>query len=77
MDKIDARFLLEVGDQRITYNHGPKFWKDLHWSGEDENKRVRVVFEDLDEDRHERAYDGPWAWFKLQDRSKLKKTKKI
>ncbi|RDH83836.1 MAG: type VI secretion system membrane subunit TssM [endosymbiont of Galathealinum brachiosum] len=76
MDKIDARFLLEVGDQRITYNHGPKFWKDLHWSGEDENKRVRIVFEDLDEDRHERAYDGPWAWFKLQDRSKLKKTKK-
>jgi len=76
MEKLDARFLLEVGDQRITYNHGPKFWKDLHWSGEDENKRVRMVFEDLNEDRHERTYDGPWAWFKLQDRSKLSKTKK-
>ena len=76
MDKIDARFLLEVGNQRITYNHGPKFWKDLHWSGEDENKRVRVVFEDLDEDRHEKVFDGPWAWFKLQDRSKIQKTRK-
>ena len=76
MEKRDARFLLEVGDQRITYNHGPKFWKNLDWSGEDENKRVRIVFEDLDENRHEKTFDGPWAWFKLQDRSKIKKTKK-
>jgi len=75
MEKTDARFLLEVGDQRITYNHGPKFWKDVHWSGEDENKRVRIVFEDLDENRHEKSFEGPWAWFKLQDRSKLSKTK--
>jgi len=76
MDKIDARFILEVGDQRISYNHGPKFWKDLNWSGEDENKRVRIVFEDLNENRHEKTFDGPWAWFKLQDRSRLKKTRK-
>jgi len=76
MEKQDVRFLLEVGDQRISYNHGPKFWKDLHWSGADENKRVRIVFEDLNEDRHEKTFDGPWAWFKLQDRSKLTKTKK-
>jgi len=76
MDKIDARFLLEVGNQRITYNHGPKFWKDLHWSGEDENKRVRIVFEDIDEERHEKVFDGPWAWFKLQDRSQIQKTRK-
>jgi len=76
LDKNDARFLLEVGNQRISYNHGPKFWKDLNWSGEDENKRVRIVFEDVDEDRHEKTFDGPWAWFKLQDRSKLKKTRK-
>lgn len=76
MDKVDARFLLEVGEQRITYNHGPKFWKDVSWSGEDENKRVRVVFEDIDGNRHEKSYEGPWAWFKLQDDSKLTKTKK-
>ena len=76
MDKIDARFMLEMGDQRITYNHGPKFWKNLSWSGEDENKRVRIVFEDLDENHHEKSYEGPWAWFRLQDKSKLSKTKK-
>ncbi len=75
LDKIDARFLLEIGEQRIIYNHGPKFWKDVSWSGEDENRRVRIVFEDLDEKRHDKSFDGPWAWFKLQDRSKLSKTK--
>ncbi len=76
MDKRDARFMLEVGDQRILYNHGPKFWKDLHWSGEDENKRVRIVFEDLDENHHEKTFDGPWAWFRLQNSSGLQKTRK-
>jgi len=76
MEKKDARFLLEVGNQRITYNHGPKFWKNLKWSGEDENKRVRIVFEDVNEDRHEKSFDGPWAWFKLQDNARIKKTRK-
>ena len=76
LTKIDARFWMDLGDQRITYNHGPKFWKELAWSGEDENKRVRIIFEDLDENRHEVSFDGPWAWFRLQDTTKLKKTNK-
>ncbi len=76
MEKIDARFWLDVGSQRISYNHGPKFWKDLHWSADDENTRVRIVFEDLQENYHEKTYEGPWAWFRLQDDSKLSKTKK-
>ena len=76
MEKKDARFWLDLGDQRITYKHGPKFWKNLDWSGDDENKRVRIVFEDLNEKRHEESFDGPWAWFRLQDASKLEKTRK-
>jgi len=76
MEKIDARFWLDVGNQRISYNHGPKFWKDLNWSGDDENTRVRIVFEDLEENHHEKSFEGPWAWFRLQDESKLTKTKK-
>ena len=76
MEKKDALFRLDLGDQRITYNHGPKFWKNLDWSGEDENKRVRIVFEDMNENRHEKSFDGPWAWFRLQDDSKLQKTNK-
>lgn len=76
MDKIDARFMLEIGNQRISYNHGPKFWKSLDWSGDDESKRVRIVFEDLSENHFEKSYDGPWAWFRLQDHSRLRSTQK-
>ncbi|HEY9052473.1 MAG TPA: type VI secretion system membrane subunit TssM [Gammaproteobacteria bacterium] len=75
MDKKDVRFMLEIGDKRISYNHGPKFWKTLKWSGDDENKRVRILFEDLNENIHSESYDGPWALFKLQDKSNLQKTR--
>ncbi|MDH5354766.1 MAG: type VI secretion system membrane subunit TssM [Gammaproteobacteria bacterium] len=74
LNKIDARFWLDVGDQRIDYNHGPKFWKDLNWSVEDDNSRVRLVFEDLDGDRHEKSFEGPWAWLRLLDESRISET---
>ncbi len=76
MDKSDARFTLEVGNKSIVYSHGPKFWKTLKWQGDDENNRVRIIFEDLDEREHYKDFDGPWAWFRLQDHSVLRKTRK-
>lgn len=76
LDKNDARFTLEVGSKRISYSHGPKFWKTVEWAGEDENSRVRLIFEDLREKQHYKVYDGPWAWFRLQDQSELRKTRK-
>lgn len=74
MEKTNARFMLEVGDTRITYNHGPKFWSTLNWVGSNEKNRVRVIFEDLNDQQHSLTFEGPWAWFRLQDRSKLEKT---
>ncbi len=74
LSKSDARFWLDVGEQRISYNHGPKFWKDLYWSAAEQNNRVRLVFEDLDGNHHERSFEGPWAWLKLQDQSRVSKT---
>lgn len=74
MEKTNARFTLEVGDTRVSYSHGPKFWSTLNWIGSDEKNRVRVIFEDLNEQQHSVTYEGPWAWFRLQDRSKLSKT---
>jgi len=76
LNKSDVRFTLEIGDARITYNHGPKFWKTVKWSGEDENKRVRIIFEDVDGMLHKKSYEGPWAWLRLQDDSKLVNTSK-
>lgn len=76
LNKIDARFWLDVGKQRISYNHGPKFWKSLTWSAKDENNRVRIVFEDLNGEHNEKSFEGPWAWLHMQDDSKITPTKK-
>lgn len=76
MNEKDARFTLDVADTRISYNHGPKFWKAVSWSGADEGKRIRVAIEDLEGNVHERTYSGPWAWFRLMDASDIQRTSK-
>lgn len=74
MRKNDARFMLEVGENRLSYSHGPKFWKTLKWSATDEQSRVRIIFEDLNEQQYSRSFEGPWAWFRLLDQSTLTRT---
>lgn len=74
MKKSDARFMLEVGESRISYSHGPKIWETFKWAADDQHSRVRIIFEDLNDQQHSLTYDGPWAWFRLQDRSKLTPT---
>lgn len=74
MSKEDAVFTLDLGDQRLTYNHGPKFWRPIVWSGENDARRIRVIFEDLNGSSYDRSYTGPWAWFRLMDSSDIKAT---
>ncbi len=74
MEKTNARFTLEVGETRVSYSHGPKFWSTLSWVGSDDKNRVRVIFEDLNDQQHSVTYEGPWAWFRLLDRSRLSRT---
>ncbi len=74
MDEQHARFTLEAGGEKLSYKHGPKLWRSLNWSGADENQRVRVIFQDLNDIRHDASYTGPWAWFRLMDRSEIDKT---
>jgi len=74
MDEQHARFTLELGDNRLVYNHGPKFWKKITWSGADENKRIRVIFQDLNDVTYDTSYTGPWSWFRLIDASDIEKT---
>ena len=76
MSKKSARFELEVGENNVSYSHGPKFWKTLSWVGSDEKNRVRIIFEDLNDQQHSKTFDGPWAWFKLMNQSKISKTEK-
>lgn len=73
-EKNIVRFTLELGDSRIVYSHGPKFWSTVNWTPGDERSRVRIIFEDLKDQQHSVTYEGPWAWFRLQDRSRLSPT---
>lgn len=74
MDERHARFTLELGDERLVYNHGPKFWKDISWSGAGENNRIRLIFQGLDDSTHDQSYTGPWSWFRLMDSAEITKT---
>lgn len=74
MPKNNVQFMLEVGTNRVTYSHGPKFWKTITWSAGSEQSRVRIVFEDLNEQQHSETFEGPWAWFRLLAKSQLTKT---
>ncbi|MFL0799645.1 MAG: type VI secretion system membrane subunit TssM [Agarilytica sp.] len=74
MNAKHAKFILDVADTRVTYKHGPKFWKPVSWSGDDEGKRIRIAIEDLNGSLHEQNFSGPWAWFRLMDASTIKKT---
>lgn len=68
MAKNEARFMLDMGgDQRLTYSHGPKFWRTVKWSGGGDSQRVRLVFEDLTGAISDKVYSGPWAWFRMLD----------
>ena len=74
MSKNDARFYMDIGGNRLTYNHGPKFWKSVEWNSDADSSRVRLAFEDLQGATHSKSYDGPWAWFRLQDAAELRST---
>lgn len=74
MDERDARFTLDVGDERLVYNHGPKFWKTVRWKANQDNMRVRMVFEDIQGSQYDRSFHGAWAWFRLLDSSYVEKT---
>jgi type VI secretion system protein ImpL len=74
MNKSDARFTLEIGEKRVAYSHGPKFWSPLSWSAGDERSRIRIVFEGLDGEQYFKTYEGPWSWFKLLADSRVQPT---
>jgi type VI secretion system protein ImpL len=74
MDETDARFTLDLGDQRVTYNHGPKFWSTVNWSGDKDVRRSRLLFEDLKEASFDKIYTGPWVLFHMLDDAIIKPT---
>ena len=65
-------FALELGDQRVSYSHGPRTSRSLDWRGGESN-RARIIFEDLNETVHRQHFEGDWAWYRLIANSKLQR----
>lgn len=74
MDQQVARFTLDMGSERITYNHGPKFWGTVDWTGAGAGNRLRLAFEDLNGSTHNRSYRGPWSWFRALEDAQVQPT---
>lgn len=74
MMKTDERFVLEIGNKKISYSHGPKFWTTIKWMGNQDDNTIRLVFEDLSGRQTSETFDGPWSLFKLQDSARLHRT---
>ncbi len=66
-----TQFLLDLEGQKIVYRHGPTRIINATWPGPDAPSQVRIVFEDTSGNRPSITEDGPWAWFRILDRSKL------
>ncbi|MFT7184995.1 MAG: type VI secretion system protein ImpL [Pseudohongiellaceae bacterium] len=73
MDSTVRRFELSLGEGRIRYSHGPKLTKSLSWPGTTAGG-VRLLFEDINETKHNKRYSGDWAFFKALDDADVKKS---
>ena len=71
MSEGDAMFVLDFANQRLVYRHGPKLWHTIAWQGLDEQTRARIAFEDINGALYQQEFQGPWAWLRLLENSKV------
>jgi type VI secretion system protein ImpL len=72
LDANVATFMLDLEGQRFRYRHGPARVTQATWPNPDSTGQVRVVFEDSSGARVTVSKEGPWAWFRMLDKSELK-----
>jgi type VI secretion system protein ImpL len=75
LDASVSRFKLTLGDQEVSYRHGPRRSSDLVWPLAAGFDSVRVQFEGQNGGLTSRSEVGPWAWFRLLQSSELSKTR--
>lgn len=72
MDAKIRHFSLDVEGQQLTYAHGPVRPTALRWPNPDGPRQVRIQISPPAADgRSTVAESGPWAWFKILDRSSV------
>jgi type VI secretion system protein ImpL len=72
LDANVSTFLLDLEGQKFRYRHGPTRTTQATWPNPDSTGQVRIVFEDSSGARVTISKEGPWAWFRMLDRSELK-----
>ncbi len=73
LDANVERVRLELHGQQLSYQHDPPRTTQVEWPGPEDNNRVRVIFEVSGTRNFNIVYDGPWAWFRLLDSSKIER----
>ncbi len=75
LDKSARQVLLELGDQRLTYRHGPTRLQSMQWPPPSGASRARLVFTPLGGTQSSSiSAEGPWALFRLLDKAKVGST---
>ncbi|MGD8175035.1 type VI secretion system membrane subunit TssM [Marinimicrobium sp. ARAG 43.8] len=74
LSKDNARFSLNLDGEELSYNHGPKFWRSVEWSGDQAESRLRMIFEGVNGGVRDQVYQGPWAWLRALDEARVERT---
>lgn len=70
-----SQFRLEMDGQNVSYRHGPAISRRLTWPGSQGPDRARIVFDRINGGSFSTTKDGPWAWFRLLDESRVRPTR--
>lgn len=71
LDASVQRLQLDIDGQKLEYRHGPLVTQPLVWPGPDPGQ-ASVLFEDGSGTGPHRAFQGPWAFFRLLDTTTIK-----
>ncbi len=74
LDGTASKFQLEVGNQRITYRHGPARSWQITWPGQDAIQGARAVFTTFQPGNPTAALvmRGVWGWFRMMERFRVR-----
>jgi len=65
---------LYVGDQMISYSHGPQQLTQLNWPIQNTEPETKIVITDFSGRSFVKTFDGPWSFFQFLDSTYMKPT---
>ncbi len=74
LDSQSVRFELDLDGQSLAYRHGPPQRTTLRWPGPDGGGQTRITFVPFDGSPRSTSADGPWGWFRMLDRGRLRRS---